>query len=207
MRPKLSGRKEVIKDFIREYYEENDSFPSERDITAGTGIPAGSVHRFLVEMREEGELSSFEGRRSARTEQMDQTSRKRVIPVMGEVQCGEAQEEEEQFIEYIHLSEKLVGKGEFFALIARGNSMIDVGVHPGDYVIVRKQHTANKNDIVVALLDGRNNLKQLSYSRGKPVLVSRNQDKERYPDIKPGKDEELSIQGVAVGVYHSLSVN
>ena len=45
MRPKLNHRKEVIADFIRQYYLENDCFPSEANIKNGTGIPAGSVHR------------------------------------------------------------------------------------------------------------------------------------------------------------------
>ena len=204
MRPKLNGRKVIIREFIQQYYLENDRLPSEKDIVIGTGIPAGSVHRYLVEMNEDGELS-FDGRRSARTEDLEHVSPKKVMPVLGYVACGPGEEEEEQFIEYIHMPESLVGKGEFFALIAIGESMVDAGVHPGDYVIVRRQQTADHKDIVVALLEGKNNLKILIKEDGKFILRSRNKTHpELYPDIVAGENEELRIQGVAVGVYHKF---
>ena len=46
-------------------------------------------------------------------------------------------------IEYIRMPESLIGKGEFFALVATGESMEDVGIHFGDYVVIRKQNTAD----------------------------------------------------------------
>lgn len=203
MRPKLIERKATIMDFINEYYLANDRFPAEKDIVKGTGIPAGSVHRFLVEMRENGEIS-YDGRRSARTEAMEHISPKNILPVLGYVACGPGQEEEEQFIEYIHMPESMIGKGDFFALIAKGESMVDVGVHPGDYVIVRRQSDADNGQLVIALLDGKNNLKKLVVE-DQVILRSCNREHaEDYPDIIPEDGEELTIQGVAVGVYHGL---
>ena len=203
MRPKLIERKATIMDFINEYYLANDRFPAEKDIVKGTGIPAGSVHRFLVEMRENGEIC-YDGRRSARTEAMEHISPKNILPVLGYVACGPGQEEEEQFIEYIHMPESMIGKGDFFALIAKGESMVDVGVHPGDYVIVRRQSDADNGQLVIALLDGKNNLKKLVVE-DQVILRSCNREHaEDYPDIIPEDGEELTIQGVAVGVYHGL---
>ena len=46
-------------------------------------------------------------------------------------------------IEYIRMSVSLIGKGEFFALVATGESMEDVGIHFGDYVVIRKQNNAD----------------------------------------------------------------
>ena len=113
------------------------------------------------------------------------------------------QEETEEIIEYIRMPESLIGKGEFFALIAKGESMVDAGIHPGDYVVIRKQNTADIGDIVVALDQGVNNLKVLAYDKKKKAycLRSCNEDKERYADIYP---EALQIQGVAVSVTHKL---
>lgn len=42
---------------------------------------------------------------------------------------GEGQEEVEEVIEYVRLPESLVGAGEFFVLIAKGDSMIEDGIH------------------------------------------------------------------------------
>ena len=82
--------------------------------------------------------------------------------------------------------------------------MVDVGVHEGDHVIVRKQNTANVGDIVVALYDGGlNNLKKLCYdeSQQRYYLYSCNADQKTYAPIYV---DELQIQGVAVSVVHSL---
>ena len=46
-------------------------------------------------------------------------------------------------IEYIRMSVSLIGKDEFFALVATGESMEEVGIHFGDYVVIRKQNTAD----------------------------------------------------------------
>ena len=203
MRPKLNSRKVVIAEFIREYYEQYDRFPSEKNIVDATGIPAGSVHRYLLEMRESGEISYDGSRRSARTIELGSISEKRIMRVLGFVACGPGQEEEERFIEYIHMPECMVGSGEFFALIAKGESMIGAGIHPGDYVIVRRQQTARPGDLIIALSDGKNNLKKLALDEEnrKYILQSCNPDKESFPDIIV---DELQIQGIAIGVYHSL---
>ena len=205
MRPRLDSRKAVIAEFIKEYFLEHDRLPSEKDIVLGTGVPAGSVHRYLVEMREAGEISYDGSRRSARPEELQHVSAKRVMQVLGYVACGPGQEEEERFIEYIHMPECMVGKGECFALIAKGESMIGAGIHPGDYVIVRRQQTARPGDLIIALSDGKNNLKKLALDEEnqKFILQSCNPDKEAYPDIVA---DELQIQGVAIGVYHRLEV-
>ena len=108
-------------------------------------------------------------------------------------------------MEYIHMSESLTGKGDFFALIAKGESMVDTGVHPGDYVIVRKQQTAEEGQLIIALLDGKNNLKELVHEDGQYILRSRNQRMAAdFPDISVGDGSGLQIQGVAVGVYHGF---
>ena len=204
MRQKLTERREIILDFVQQYYIVHDTIPSEREISEGTGIPNASVHRILVELREAGKLS-YDGRRSARTEEMERVSNRNVVPVLGYVACGPGEEEEEQFIEFIHMSESLTGKGEFFALIAKGESMADAGVHPGDYVIVRKQETAENGQLVIALLEGKNNLKKLVIG-DRVILRSCNREHtEDFPDIIPEEGETLTIQGVAVGVYHALA--
>lgn len=153
-------QKKAIVDCIQEYYLENDQFPSEHDIVTGTDIPAGSVHRMLVEMKDDGQVL-YDGRRSIRTENMGRVSPKKITPVLGTVACGPGEEEEEEFVEYIHMLECMVGKQEFFALMAKGEAMVDVGGHPGDYVIVHRQQTARDGDLVIAMMDGRNNLKIL----------------------------------------------
>ena len=194
--------KPAIVQFIDEYYHKYYEIPSVREIAAGTGISVSTVHRCLSAMKENGELE-YSGRRSVSTRRMEMEHNHYAMQVLGYVACGEGKEETEEIIEYIRMPESLIGKGEFFALIAKGESMVDAGIHHGDYVVIRKQNTADIGDIVVALDEGVNNVKVLGYDKKRKAyfLRSCNEDKERYADIYP---EALQIQGVAVSVTHKL---
>ena len=200
MRRQDESKKSVILDFIDEYYNEYNEIPAVRTIAEGTGIALATVHRYLLSLKESGELE-YNGRKSISTKRIDLESRHASAPVLGYVRCGEGEEETEEVIEYIRLPESLVGTGEFFVLIAKGESMIDAGVNEGDYVVIRKQNTASDGDYVVALYEGLNNLKELVVDNGRYILRSCNEDKETYPDIYP---RDLKIQGVAVSVMHRL---
>ena len=197
-----SEAKNTIVEYINQYYSDYRAIPSVRDIAAGTGISVSTVHRCLTDMKENGELE-YRCRRSVTTQRMEMEGKHPAMPVLGYVACCEGQEEIEEVIEYIRMPESLVGKGEFFALIAKGESMVDAGIHPGDYVVIRKQNTAEIGDIIVALDQGVNNLKVLGYNKKSEryFLRSCNSDRERYKDIYP---EDLQIQGVAVCVTHRL---
>ena len=200
MRRQDESKKSVILDFIDEYYNEYNEIPAVRTIAEGTGIALATVHRYLLSLKESGELE-YNGRKSISTKRIDLESHHASAPVLGYVRCGEGEEETEEVIEYIRLPESLVGTGEFFVLIAKGDSMIDAGVNEGDYVVIRKQNTASDGDYVVALYEGLNNLKELVVDNGRYILRSCNEDKESYPDIYP---RHLKIQGVAVCVMHRL---
>ena len=202
MRQKSESKMQQILDCVDRYFSDFGEIPSVRDIAENTGIAVTTVHRYLTALKESGELE-YSGRRSIITKRINMESAQYSMPVLGYVRCGPGEEEQEEIVEYIRLPESMIGRGEFFALIAKGESMIDAGIHPGDYVIIRKQNTAEPGELIVALYDGLNNLKQLAYDddERRYVLRSCNEDKEAYPDIP---FEELTIQGVAVGVYHRL---
>ena len=201
MRRLSDDRKSAIIDCINRFYDENGSVPTVREIAEGTELPATTVHRYLTLMSQNGEMEYANCRRGAATQRTRMEREHYAMPVVGFVSCGPGQEEQEQVVEYIRMPEALVGKGEFFALIAKGESMVDAGIHPGDYVIVKKQNTAEVGQLVVALYDGLNNLKKLAWEGEKYILRSCNPDSEQYPDIHV---TDLEIQGIAVGVYHGL---
>lgn len=197
-------KKSDIIQCINNYYDYYGTTPSVREISAETGISVATVHRYLKLMNDSNEIK-YNGRRSLCTERISLESMHHSIAVKGYVACGPGEEELEEDIEYIRMPESLIGKGEFFALIAKGESMIDVGISDGDYVVIRKQVYADKGDIVVALYEGKNNLKLLDFDKEKMkyILKSCNQDKEKYSDIFV-EAEELRVQGVAVSVTHKL---
>lgn len=202
MRTKDNAKKKKIVDFIDSYFDKNRKVPSLREISAGTDISVSTIHRYLQELSGEG-IVVYNGRRQIFTCRMDKECESYSMPVLGYVACGEGQEEFEEIIEYIRLPVSIVGKGEFFVLISKGESMIDAGIYPGDYVVINKNQKAKNGDIVVALYEGKNNLKVLRRNEDDNhyFLESCNTDKKTYPNIYI---KELKIQGVAVSVIHSL---
>lgn len=195
-------RKEKVLSAVQELVLEQDRAPTVQELAECTGLPHATVHRYLKVLQEDGAIQ-YNGRRSVRTEASDKVASTVVLPVLGTVACGPGQEVEQELVEYIRLPESMVGRGDFFALIAKGESMVDAGVSPGDYVIVRRQQTAEEGQLIIALSEGRNNLKKLHYDqrRMKYVLKSCNRDRKAYPDIVV---EELTIQGIVTGIFHKV---
>ena len=58
------------------------------------------------------------------------------IPVIGRIPAGIPNIEEENLEGFISVNGQFLGKGEFFSLIVKGDSMKDAGIFDGDYVII-----------------------------------------------------------------------
>jgi len=81
-------------------------------------------------------------------------------------------------------------------LKVRGESMIDVGLMPGDYVVVQKGAEAKLGDIVVAMVDREYTVKYLAQDHDGIYLRAGNKE---YRDIRP--KESLETFGVVVGSF------
>lgn len=115
-----------------------------------------------------------------------------IIPLIGEIACGEPMFAVENIEDSYAFPKALFGEGELFMLRAKGNSMIDAGISKGDLVVLRRQSTADDGEVVVALIDGEATLKRLFHKDGKIVL---------HPENKRMKDivlDHCDIQGVLV---------
>lgn len=75
------------------------------------------------------------------------------IPVLGYVAAGIPIEAQENIIDYEEISDDLARRGEYFALVIKGNSM-EPRMFEGDVAIVRCQQDAESGDIVVVLVNG-----------------------------------------------------
>ena len=78
--------------------------------------------------------------------------------------------------------------------------MIDAGINDGDYVIIRKQETAEQGQIIVALIDNEATLKRYYIDRRKKKV-------RLHPENKDMEDmyfDSIVIQGVAVKVIKDI---
>lgn len=88
----------------------------------------------------------------------------------------------------------------FFVTI-KGDSMIDVGLLPGDKVVVDRSKTANIGDIVLAVVDQEFTIKILDYGANKmPRLLPANSTG-AYRPIYIRPDTQFEIFGVVIGSF------
>lgn len=75
------------------------------------------------------------------------------LPLYGRIAAGVPIEAIRDPENTVHVPQTLVGPGEHYALEVEGDSMIDVGIHDGDTVIIKRADQAENGAIVVALVD------------------------------------------------------
>jgi repressor LexA len=81
----------------------------------------------------------------------------------------------------------------------KGDSMIDAGIHEGDFLVIERQHHANPGEVVVAIVDNEFTVKYLGKEREELVLKPANK---AYPVIRPRG--RLEIYGVMAGLVRRV---
>ncbi len=204
MRSKSPELMEAIKEFVNKYYREHRRSPSTQTIGAAVGVTRNTVYRYLVEMNELGILQYDKTVKS--TEQMTKCRTGYFsAPVVGSIRCGDPEAEEEMVEEYVSLPESIFGKGQFYLLRAKGDSMVDAGIGEGDLIVIQVQHEAKEGEIVVALdPDGQNTLKRFGgYDEEGGCYLLEYMNKARYPG-KVEKVKSFVVQGVARHVIKAV---
>ena len=159
MRHKSTELMGTIKAFVEEYYKNYRHSPSTTEIANAVGIARGTAYKYLLAMSDNG-MIRYDGQQIS-TEQTEKVQTEFTsVALLGAVSCGVPTLEEEYIEEYVSLPASMFGKGTFFLLRAKGESMIEAGISPGDLVLVRKQSEAMDGDIVVALVANENTLKR-----------------------------------------------
>ena len=75
------------------------------------------------------------------------------LPVIGRVAAGEPIFAEQNIVDEMPIPARFVGSGNNFILTVHGDSMVNVGINDGDYLIVQESHEASNGEIVVALVN------------------------------------------------------
>lgn len=117
---------------------------------------------------------------------------------MRDILCGLPNIAEENIEEYASLPESMFGRGEFYILRARGESMIEAGIETGDLLVIRKQEHAENGQITVVLIDDEAALKRFYMDDNRVRLHPENSEME---DIYV---DNCIIQGIAVKVIKDI---
>ncbi|VYU04801.1 repressor LexA [Clostridium tertium] len=119
------------------------------------------------------------------------------VPMFNNIAAGNPIEINDNIEGSFYLPKYWLEKGkESFILRVKGDSMVDKNICDGDLVVIKKQATANHNDIVAANLEGEATLKTLNLNSDTPKLMPANS---LYSPIELA-NRDVSILGVAIGV-------
>ncbi len=174
------------------YQREHGVSPSFRNIMHALNLGSlATVQRYIKKLETEERLKCTDIGNIASLPQLKKGETV-VVPLVGEIACGEPCFEVEHIEESFALPCSIFGNGEMFMLRAFGDSMIEAGINKGDLLVIKKQNHAMDGEIVVALVNGENTLKRFYKENGKIRL---------HPENKAMEDiivKSCEIQGVLI---------
>ena len=198
MRPKNDERKMEVYRFVNDFMQERGVCPTTQEIGDTLGMAKSTVSKYMNRLMEDGLIEKYGRYQTVISDAPQLPSNYVMMPVVGSIACGQPILAIEDVEEYIPIDVSLLGYGEYFGLIARGDSMIDAGIYDGDTVYVRKQNTAFDGEIVVAMVEDE-------YSDGWNATLKR-----FYRDIKNNRyilhPENTSLEDIVVDKVHVVGV-
>ena len=202
----LTPRQLKILQVIKTAVEDQGYPPSMREIGEKAGLSSTASVTYQLQILEEKGWIRRDASRGRAIEitlpgqdgEAAPQDKTRLIPLVGRIAAGNPILAEQEVEEVLPLPESIVGKGDLFLLQVKGDSMIDAAICDGDYVVIRAQKSAEKGEIVAAMIDGEATVKTWSKKEGHFWLLPAN---DNYAPI-PADNAE--ILGKVTAVLRSL---
>jgi len=221
----LSDRQRSILEYIYSRFQQDSILPSYREIGDAMGIRStNGVSDHIKALVRKGYLARVGGTgKSALARAMtltdlalkelggDFTPEKSFsdldvveIGVYGSVAAGMPALAIEHREETLYVDRCMIpGAGQVFALRVSGESMIEDGILPGDYIFVRKQLTVRNGEIAVVMVDGDCTVKRFFREGDRIRLQPANSTME--PIYVAASDfKEVHVIGIVSGVFRKM---
>lgn len=209
----LNKREKAILKFIEKHIMNNGYPPSVREIGKAVGLSStATVHGYIAKLTEKGYIKKEDqkGRtlkllkggladNAKRTDKPVYNGKELVeVPVIGKITAGEPILAVENVTDTFPIPIDFVGNSESFMLTVRGESMIEAGILDGDYILVKRQNTANNGQIVVALIGEEATVK--TFYKEKDHIRLQPENSTMDPIIVP----DCEILGKVAGVFRKM---
>jgi repressor LexA len=209
----LTKRQQEIFDFIKRYSAGHGYPPTVRDIGKAVGLASSStVHAHLANLEKVGLLrrdpskpraiellDRATGPVASAMEAVKSAVTPSGIPVLGRVAAGEPLLAEENIEDYVQIPDIAGGEDGEYLLRVRGESMKNAGILPDDWVVVRRQDTAEDGEIVVALVGEEATVKRFFKEADHVRLQPENET------MEPIRSREVRVLGRVVGVLRKVA--
>lgn len=215
----LTDRQQQIYDYLVEYVADRGYPPTVREIGERVGLASPStVHAHLATLEREGFIKRDPTKPRAIELPQERKAAAlaapssleapaveglRKLPLLGEVAAGGPLLAVQNVEDWIGVPEPLSVGGEEFLLRVKGESMVNAGILPGDYVVVRRRQDARNGEIVVALAGDDEAADEATVKRffredGRIRLQPENDF------MEPIYAQHVHVLGVVTGVFRTL---
>ncbi len=195
---KLTERQREVYEFIRGRIRSRGYGPTVREIGLHFDISSpNGVMCHLKALEKKGLIIREPNMSRAIMLATESVEGSRGLPLAGCIAAGVLHEAVEQN-EIIDFSE-LFNADDLFVLKVSGDSMIEDQIADGDYVVIHKQPTATKGQIVVALTDDNEATLKRWYPEGNRIRLQ-----PANSSMKPIYVKNARVLGTVVGVVRKL---
>lgn len=203
---KITVKQNETLTFIKKYIVSHGFPPSVREICKGMNLSSpATVHAHIRQLEKKGlirkESNKFRTIELLVENEFEEKNEEIVkVPLLGKVSCGNPIEAIEQPNEFFDIPASLIPPKEtIFTLKCSGESMINVGIYDGDFVIIQKQKVARNGDIVVALTDEGEVTLKTFYKEKDHIRLQPEND-----TMSPIILNNCTILGKAIGLYRKF---
>lgn len=198
----LSDRQRELLQLIETSVQQEQRMPSYREMAKKLGVSAvGTIQDHIHALVRLGYLEKK--KRTLRLAGHRQSPTLN-IPIVGEVAAGALQDAFEVALGTLQVNPNTIRhpkKSEaYFALKVRGESMIEVGIFEGDFLVVDRSARTKTGDVVVAQHLGEATVKTIKYPKTKndPILLIPENKNMKPISIRP--TENFNVLGKVVAL-------
>ena len=212
----LTKKQRDVFDYICTYADEWGYAPTQKEIQDNFCLKSlGSVHRYIKYLVNAGLIineerahrgiqivQKFQTRISSSDNSHQGSSTHTQLPLLGKVAAGNPIEAIENCSEMMEVPDYLLSSssGQHFVLQVEGESMINLGILPNDYLVCRRQSAAKNGQVVIALWENEATVKSFYHHGDKIELRPANDSLDSFWPTA----EDFHLAGTVVGLFRKF---
>lgn len=202
----ITKRQKDVLDYIKKYIADHGYPPAIREICKGVNLSSpATVFVHMKNLEQLGYIKTTSNKFRTieivgENEYLDTNEDIVKVPLLGKITAGSPITAIEQPNEFFDIPASLIpATATVFTLHVSGESMINVGIYDGDYVIVQKQNIAKNGDIVVAMTTENEATIKTFYKEKDHIRLQPEND-----TMDPIILDNCVILGKAIGLYRKF---
>ena len=197
----FTHKQQRVLSFVQQTVKKMGHSPTHREIASHLGVTVRSAHQHVVALERKGAVKRSFGHRGI--DLLPPYLPPHGLPILGTIAAGKPILALENVEGRLDLADVIPSDdSNLFLLRVRGDSMIGIGVNPGDLVVVRRQGAVENGEIAAVLIGNEATLKVFRVRETKAYLEPANK---KYKPLYVDKSKDIQILGKAILAFRLLS--